>query len=500
MWAVRLVNALAEQGRAAALILHPEPEGCARIDVPIDPRVRLYRAPGPPVALCQGDLVTYLPVYLSAVRETAALTGQPAILAPNLHGDCYGVAAALTLAEPALLRVVGWQHSDIEYDRRLLAHYAPMLSAAVAVSRTIESGLREQPSAPGCRVLRVPYGVEVGPPCPRRPSRDLRLIYAGRLEHHQKRILALAHFSRVLEDRGIPHQLTIAGDGPAASELRREATASTRLLGPQSPAAVRDLLSEHDLFVLPSRFEGLSIAVLEAMALGCVPVIARTASGAEEAVEHGISGFIADVAPDADEPSVGAALADAVASLDPPQSAADRGGVLTPTLSRLYSMSFAARSRAAERFSLRAHVEKVASLLDEVATAPPRSWPATRPCAFSAHSGSGSGSVPPEGAARLRDLLDSLAGRGIVLHGSGQHTVQLAAVLSSSPARILAVADDDRGRHGSTLWGWPVISPDAAAATGATDVVISSWIHQRAVWDRRAVYEQQGLRVHRIYM
>jgi glycosyltransferase involved in cell wall biosynthesis len=498
MWAVRLVNALAERGRAAALVLHPEPEGAARIDAPIDPRVRLYRAPGPPIDRCRGALGPYLPTYLAAVRETAAITGEPAVLSPNLHGDCYGIAAAIGLTEPSALRVIGWQHSDIDYDRRVLTHYAPILSAAVAVSRTIESRLLAvSPPAP-YPIHRIPYGVEIGPLAARRASGALRILYTGRIEHRQKRILALPHFSRALESRGIDHVLTVAGDGPAAGDLRREATAHMRLLGAQPPAAVRNLLSDHDLLVLPSRFEGLSVSVLEAMAFGCTPVIARTDSGAEEAVEHGISGLIADVAPDADECAAGLALAEAVGSLVSPEGGA--GPIAVSTRPRLESMSFAARSRAAERFSLRAHVEKVSSLLDRVAGGPPRSWPAVRPCAFSAPAGAGSGSVPPEGPARLAELLESLAGRDIIIHGGGQHTLQLGAVLAGSPARVAAIADDDRARHGSPLWGWRVIAPEAAGETGATDVVISSWIHQDAIWARRGIYEQQGLRVHRIYM
>ena len=38
-----------------------------------------------------------------------------------------------------------------------------------------------------------------------------------------------------------------------------------------------------------------------------------------------------------------------------------------------------------------------------------------------------------------------------------------------------------------------------ASETGATDVVISSWINQHAIWSRRAVYERQGLTVHTVY-
>jgi hypothetical protein len=124
-------------------------------------------------------------------------------------------------------------------------------------------------------------------------------------------------------------------------------------------------------------------------------------------------------------------------------------------------------------------------------------------CAFSSAgvtaSFSGSGSVPPDGPDRLKSLLARLGGRQIVVHGVGQHTLQLASVYASCPARIVAFADDDRRHHRSSLWNWPIIAPGSASASGATDVVISSWMHQDAIWNRRGIYESQGLRVHRIY-
>jgi hypothetical protein len=146
------------------------------------------------------------------------------------------------------------------------------------------------------------------------------------------------------------------------------------------------------------------------------------------------------------------------------------------------------------------HAGAVAAMLDEVTAGPPRTWPADRPCAFTAADASGaSGSVPADGAARLASVLERLGGRRIVLHGTGQHTRQLAHVLAGSPARIVALADDDRQQHGSTLLEWPVVAPREAGATGATDVVISSWINQDVIWSRRRVYERQGLTVHRLY-
>src|SRR6185436_15826321 len=134
-----------------------------------------------------------------------------------------------------------------------------------------------------------------------------------------------------------------------------------RIVGAVTPNRARELLRSHDLFVLPSRFEGLSVAMLEAMAAGCVPVLARTESGALQAIEPGYNGEIADVAPEADERETGEALAEATARFLKRDRAA---------------MSDAAHQTVRDRFSLERHLDHVIPLVDSAASMAARSWPA----------------------------------------------------------------------------------------------------------------------------
>jgi glycosyltransferase involved in cell wall biosynthesis len=68
-------------------------------------------------------------------------------------------------------------------------------------------------------------------------------------------------------------------------------------------------MAEHDVFVLPSRAEGLPISLLEAMSVGLVPVVNDVTSGVEEVVTSGASGYRVPVG------DVGA-FASAIAQLD----------------------------------------------------------------------------------------------------------------------------------------------------------------------------------------
>jgi glycosyltransferase involved in cell wall biosynthesis len=95
--------------------------------------------------------------------------------------------------------------------------------------------------------------------------------------------------------------LLIVGDGPLRGELEREAAAcglgrSVRFVGSQPD--VTSFYLGADVFVLPSLTEGLSNALLEAMAAG-LPVVASDVRGNREVVEDGVSGFLVDWA-DAD--------------------------------------------------------------------------------------------------------------------------------------------------------------------------------------------------------
>ncbi len=112
------------------------------------------------------------------------------------------------------------------------------------------------------------------------------LIFVGSLEQYYKApdvmIRAFAHAL----GRGLNGHLTIVGDGKLRGALHALAAASgcgprVRFAGHLTPERVRAELDKADLFVLPSRVEGLPRAMIEAMARG-VPCIGSDVGGLPE--------------------------------------------------------------------------------------------------------------------------------------------------------------------------------------------------------------------------
>jgi glycosyltransferase involved in cell wall biosynthesis len=86
----------------------------------------------------------------------------------------------------------------------------------------------------------------------------------------------------------------IAGEGPDRAKLERRIAKNglrERVLLLGNREDVPALMAAADLFVLPSRFEGLPSAIIEAMAAGRAVVATETA-GTPELVEHGVTGWL----------------------------------------------------------------------------------------------------------------------------------------------------------------------------------------------------------------
>ena len=90
-----------------------------------------------------------------------------------------------------------------------------------------------------------------------------------------------------------PYHLLLVGDGPGRSQVEAQARAlglnNIEFLGTRDD--VPDLLARSQVFVLPTKWEGFPISILEAMRAG-LPVVASDVGGVREAVGEGETGFL----------------------------------------------------------------------------------------------------------------------------------------------------------------------------------------------------------------
>ncbi|MBX3387971.1 MAG: glycosyltransferase family 4 protein [Phycisphaeraceae bacterium] len=486
-WAVRIANGLSRE-RACGLVLHRPASHAAPWYPKLEPAVRVFDLSRiAPVESANGEIEWLVREY----RDAARAMGGRVVLFPTLLGDCFGACAALTQSSLVDVRLVGFAHSDNGYDARVIEHYKPALNKAAAVSARLADTLRARWRGRERDVRFIATGIEAGGT--RTPASGIRtIVYTGRMDENVKRVSALIHMSDALRARGVDHALRIVGDGPAAEAVDRmikersgEPARRIERVSAATPERVREFLRASEFFVLPSRSEGLSVSMLEAMSEGCCCVVPSQHSGASEAIENGVSGVLLATDSAASARSAGEDLAAAIANVSG---------------ERAEAIGAQARIVVRERFGIADHLRAVSMLIDEAAEENARRWPRDKTAAFTARPGEvGSGTVPHDADARLREVMDSLRGRSVAVHGTGRHSIELAHVLSDYSSEIRAYVDDDPSRQGIEFLGKPVVSPQEAGHLGATDLVISSSLHQEAIWARRAEFEQVGVRVHRLY-
>lgn len=128
------------------------------------------------------------------------------------------------------------------------------------------------------------------------PGETLRLLFVGRVHREKNLGVVLDQLAALPEPFRRRLQLDVVGDGAQQPELAARAAAldlaaQVRWLGWQAKSAMPALYRTADAFVLPSLYEGMSNAALEAMASG-LPVFASDVPGNRAVVQPGRTGAL----------------------------------------------------------------------------------------------------------------------------------------------------------------------------------------------------------------
>lgn len=271
--------------------------------------------------------------------------------------------AALEVTVPALLAGVrsrvhgehGRDASDPDGLRRryrwVRRAYSPLVTRYVALSSDLETYLHDRVGIAAQRIVRIHNGVDTQrfrpaaaagtnagiAGCPFERGQHWLVGAVGRMDaikDHPNLARAFVQALRINPAAARDLRLVIVGDGATRSQSEQilaAAGASDLAWFAGERADVADIMRGLDCFVLPSRGEGISNTILEAMASG-LPVVATRVGGNAELVEDGLTGRLVPAA----HPQ---ALAEAILDYHAHQGTARRHGT-------------AGRSRAERSFSL----------------------------------------------------------------------------------------------------------------------------------------------------
>jgi glycosyltransferase involved in cell wall biosynthesis len=257
----------------------------------------------------------------------------PVIYTPH----CFAFAAGFGAGQRAAYRVV----------EQLLVRRA---TAVVAVSAWEHAQAVSALRGLSRRIVLIRHGVP--PADPAEPpawvpgwARGRPVLgFLGRVEEEKGPVRFVQAFARACEDPAFTACGLVVGDGTAEAAVHAEIAATglgERLRHEPFGGRMGPWLAALDLLVLPSRWESLPLAILEAMQAG-VPVLSTDVGGVGEAITDGVTGCLV---PPGDE----AALARAMAQLaaDPVRRAA---------------LAAAARERVQRDFATQRMVDQTATL------------------------------------------------------------------------------------------------------------------------------------------
>ncbi|WP_049898136.1 glycosyltransferase family 4 protein [Halococcus agarilyticus] len=264
-------------------------------DIPVFEQPSLRSPPGP------ADARAFVDLYRLLRRESFDL-----VHCHSTKAGMLGRSAAKLAGTPTVFTVHGWGFYNTGYDwaapivtrsERLLARST---DAIVCVSENDLAEGRERGIIQHTHSTVIHNGVPpVSVPADRRTLFEEAGIEPGTVVVgaiarlvDQKNPIGIVRIAGELQKRGHDATAVLIGDGPLAADCERYADEhgiEIHLLGFRERAL--ELLLDFDVFVLPSRFEGFPLTVLESLHAG-VPVVAYDVGGVGEAIVDGETGFV----------------------------------------------------------------------------------------------------------------------------------------------------------------------------------------------------------------
>lgn len=234
-----------------------------------------------------------------------------ALLAHGFPEHLIGRQAGLRAGVPALIQV---EHNSRErytvWSRWLSRRLAEKSAALVGVSEGVRQSLLAQ-GLPADKTWAIPNGIDLSrfaePGLPA-GEREAGLVMSARLARQKDHAALIDALPRLAAAHGLAPRLQLAGTGPLLGRLkaqaaRRGVAGQVAFLGHHRD--VPGLLRSQRVYVLSTHFEGMPLALVEAMAAGCA-CVASDVIGVRGVIEHEVTGLLV---PEGDPAALAAAVA-----------------------------------------------------------------------------------------------------------------------------------------------------------------------------------------------
>lgn len=192
---------------------------------------------------------------------------------------------ALCLRKPVVITHQGsYCRQPAGFDLMLrLKHAIVNSTTSVAISQSTASCFKARSI-----IIPNPYDARLFTVCSPGTERKTELIFLGRLVSEKGLDLLLESLGR-LRSNGLRPRLTVVGSGPALTAMQKLGEnlgihEQVSFIGPKRGAELAKILNDHQILVVPSRYdEPFGVVALEGIACGCV-VVGSSGGGLPEAI------------------------------------------------------------------------------------------------------------------------------------------------------------------------------------------------------------------------
>ncbi len=223
---------------------------------------------------------------------------KPDIVHTHLFGgDTWGRMAAILAGVPVIISTEHNTNFDEGWIKRKTKKFLSLFTKKiVAVSGAVKNYSVSRDKIKEKKIVVIPNGIDLEKfsSIPEKEFSDPPVVgVVGRLEEQKGHKYLFEALNLI---KTIPWVLWVIGDGFKKAELERLAkdlNLRERIIFLGARKNIAEILSQIDVFVMPSLWEGLGIALLEAAAAG-KPIVASRVGGIPEIIEDEKTGILVE--------------------------------------------------------------------------------------------------------------------------------------------------------------------------------------------------------------